>query len=99
MGAWANITKGELRRLSAEVLRRMTQYRAELKVFSSFVEKVAEAPFMDPIYDEPLSSVPLVDRADKEGEEEDSPEIEAVVKPNKKSSAAGGEIPWPTVEW
>jgi hypothetical protein len=92
LGSWANITRGQFRRLAAESLRGMTKYRQDLKVFASFVDKVAELPFTDPIFDEPLSMLSNKDKASI-GTQSEAVVNEATVEP------AGGEPPLLETEW
>lgn len=95
MSPWANITKGEFKRLVSDALRRMMQYQPELKIFGDFVNEVAEAPFEDPMYDEPIPSVDVVEKASRE--EEDIPVVVARIK-RTPTYAVGGESPLPDME-
>lgn len=95
LGNWANITPGEFRRLMRECLNKESKYRADLKVFADFVGERAEAPFEDPIYDEPLA---LPSSYDKALREEGNKNKETVIYLNQDEDV-GGEPPLLSMEW
>jgi len=50
--SWMSPTPGEFRVVVAYALKKMEQYRRDLRTFGNFVDRVAEQPFQDPIFDD-----------------------------------------------
>lgn len=86
---WMSPTPGEFRVLVAYALKQMQQYRRDLQTFGNFVDRVAEAPFQDPIFDDTEAAKPKV----AEKREIDS---KTGISPGRFPFTAGGESPFPT---
>lgn len=49
---WMSPTPGEFRTIVSYARRKMQQYRRDLETFGNFVDRVAEDPFLDPIFND-----------------------------------------------
>jgi hypothetical protein len=57
---WMSPTPGEFRTIVSYALRKLQEYRRDLQTFGNFVDRVAEPPFQDPIFDDGEASTARV---------------------------------------
>lgn len=86
---WMSPTPGEFRTIVSYAMKKMQKYRRDLETFGNFVDRVAEDPFLDPIFYD--GEVPKAGVAEKK-ETASSASIPQVRFP----FTGGGESPFPT---
>lgn len=86
---WMSPTPGEFRTIVSYAMKKMQKYRRDLETFGNFVDRVAEDPFLDPIFDD--GEAPRAGVAEKEK----VPSSESVSQV-RFPLMGGGESPFPT---
>lgn len=86
---WMSPTPGEFRTIVSYAMKKIQQYRRDLETFGDFVDRVAENPFLDPIFDD--GEVPKAGVAEKR-----ETASNGLVPTVRFPFTEGGESPFPT---
>lgn len=87
--AWMSPTPGEFRTIVRYALKKLQKYRADLQTFGNFVDRVAEEPFQDPLFDDGGPAAPRIAKKEEVSTSASVPMVHFPI-------TGGGESPFPT---